>query len=190
MDPTSGAGFRGIPLEPIAARVGTPFLIYDAAEVRERIARLKEAIAGPHLQARYAMKACSAHRVLHEARQAGLWIDAVSGNEVLRARAAGFAAGFSPPEVVLTTDVFRDNALEAVLREPVLPCLGSPRMLDDLSARGFRGPIGLRINPGFGHGHVRACDTGGPSSKHGLWPDEEARVRRSARDRGPQVVFL
>ena len=41
---------------------------------------------------------------------AGLWIDAVSGNEVLRARRAGFATGAEPPVVMLTADVFRDNA--------------------------------------------------------------------------------
>ena len=57
------------------------------------------------------MKANSCWKVLETVRAAGLWIDAVSGNEVLRARRAGFAMGAQPPVVMLTADVFRDNAL-------------------------------------------------------------------------------
>ncbi len=36
--------------------------------------------------------------------------------------------------------------------------------------------VWLRINPGFGHGHSRKTNTGGPSSKHGIWHEgfEEA----------------
>ena len=34
-----------------------------------------------NVQPRYAMKACSATRVLREMREHGVWIDAVSGNE-------------------------------------------------------------------------------------------------------------
>ena len=67
--------------------------------------------AGDALQARYAMKANSCWKVLEAVRAAGLWIDAVSGNEVLRARRAGFAMGAQPPVVMLTADVLRDNAL-------------------------------------------------------------------------------
>ncbi len=113
------------------------------------------------------MKANSARKVLAEVRAAGLWIDAVSGNEVLRALRAGFPAGNDPPVIMLTSDVFRDNALTTVLEHEVLPNVGSPGMVRELRDAGYRGPIALRVNPGFGHGHVQACDTGGPSSKHG-----------------------
>ena len=180
----------GVPLEAIAARTGTPFYLYRADEVRASLAALREAAMGPGLQVRFALKACSARRVLEEVRDAGLWIDAVSGNEILRARAAGFPGGITPPVVLLSADVFRDNAIEVVLRERVLANLGSPRMVEDLARAGWRGPIGLRLNPGFGHGHVEACDTGGPSSKHGIWPDDEVSVRRAADARGFPIVLL
>ena len=62
------------------------------------------------------MKANSGWKVLETVRAAGLWIDAVSGNEVLRARRAGFPMGAEPPVVMLTVDVLRDNALTTVLR--------------------------------------------------------------------------
>jgi len=177
-------------LARLAAQIGTPFYFYDAAVIADRIARVKEQISAPGLQARYAMKACSAHLVLKAVREAGLWIDAVSGNEVLRAKRAGFAMGAEPPVVLLTADVFRDNALSVVREERVLPNLGSPGQLRELQAAGYRGPIGLRVNPGFGHGHVQECDTGGPSSKHGVWIDDALRVAEEARAAGLPVVLL
>jgi diaminopimelate decarboxylase len=156
-------------LEKLADAVGTPFYLTDAGEVRRRLARLQALTDGPALQARYAMKANSGWKVLETVRNAGLWIDAVSGNEVLRARRAGFPMGAKPPVVMLTVDVLRDNALTTVLEHGVLPNVGSPGMIGELRGSGYRGPIALRVNPGFGHGHVQSCDTGGPSSKHGVW---------------------
>src|SRR6185369_8189164 len=104
------------PLERLADQVGTPFYLYDSAESRRRL---------DALQARYAMKANANWKVLEAVRGAGLWIDAVSGNEVLRARRDGFPMGAKPPAVMLTADVLRDNALTVVLEHGVLPNVGS-----------------------------------------------------------------
>lgn len=177
-------------LERLADQVGTPFYLYDATVLRARLGELQALTAGPALQARYAMKANSAGKVLEMIRAAGLWIDAVSGNEVLRARRAGFAMGATPPVVMLTADVFRDNALTTVLEHNVLPNLGSPGMVNDLRGAGYRGPLAVRLNPGFGHGHVQSCDTGGPSSKHGIWHEALAEVRASAADAKLPIVSL
>ncbi|HSP98753.1 MAG TPA: diaminopimelate decarboxylase [Candidatus Dormibacteraeota bacterium] len=179
-----------VDLEAIARRVGTPFYLYDAATLHRRIADVQAIAPGDGIHARYAMKACSLRRVLEVMRDAGVWIDAVSGNEVLRALAAGFPAGPRPPVVLLTADVFRDNALTVVLEHGVLPNIGSPAMLDALQRAGYRGPIGVRVNPGFGHGHVQATDTGGPSSKHGIWADDLHAVRRAAERAGLPIVLL
>src|SRR5882757_7082578 len=178
------------PLEKLANQVGTPFYFTDAGELRRRLARLAALTDGPALQARYAMKANSSWKVLETVRAAGLWIDAVSGNEVLRARRAGFPMGAKPPVVMLTVDVLRDNALTTVLEHGVLPNVGSPGMIDELRGSGYRGGIAFRVNPGFGHGHVQSCDTGGPSSKHGLWMDDLTRVRALAADAKLPIVAL
>src|SRR5262249_37601886 len=83
-DRTMPAAFLdAVDLEAVAARVGTPFYLYDAATLRQRIADVKAIADGDGIQARYAMKACSLRRVLEVMRDAGVWIDAVSGNEVL-----------------------------------------------------------------------------------------------------------
>ena len=180
------------PLARIADQIGTPFFLYDATILRERLGRLSALTegAGLGLQARYAMKANSSWKVLELVREAGFWIDAVSGNEVLRARRAGFAMGSRPPVVLFTADVFRDNALTAILEHGITPNLGSPGMIDDLRGAGYRGPVAVRVNPGFGHGHVQSCDTGGPSSKHGVWFDELAAVARRAADAKLAIVAL
>jgi diaminopimelate decarboxylase len=160
------------PLEKIAAKVGTPFYLYDAELLRASLDRLVGLRTRPEIVLRYAMKANSARKVLTMVRAAGMWIDAVSGNEVLRAMAAGFPGGMDPPRILLTSDVYRDNALDVILQHNVMPNIGSPGQIAQLNARGYTGPIALRINPGFGHGHVQACDTGGPSSKHGVWHED------------------
>jgi len=99
------------PLNRLADEVGTPFYLYDGAELGRRLADLTALTEGDALQARFAMKANSSAKVLGRVRGAGLWIDAVSGNEVLRARRAGFAMGAQPPVVMLTADVLRDITL-------------------------------------------------------------------------------
>jgi diaminopimelate decarboxylase len=177
-------------LERITDQVGTPFFLYDAEILRDRIRRILELTAGEGLQARYAMKALSVAPVLQEMKKAGLWIDAVSGNEVLRAKASGYPMGAEPPEVLLTADAFRDNAREVLQAEGVLPNLGSPGQLHELIEGGYRGPAGIRVNPGFGHGHVQSCDTGGPSSKHGVWPDELAGLAHAAEGTEVSLVLL
>ena len=178
------------PLMELAAKVGTPFYLYDGDQLNTRVAALASLTQPRGLQCRFAVKANSAGKVLEVARQHGMWIDAVSGNEILRAKRAGFAMGHEPPVVMYTADVFRDNALDVVTAESILPNVGSPGMIRELVEAGYRGPIALRINPGFGHGHVQACDTGGPSSKHGIWYEDHAVAGAMAKDAGFQVVAL
>src|SRR5437899_5141349 len=175
---------QGTDLHWLAERVGTPCYLYDATMVQARIEAIVALTAAPGLQARYAMKACSAAPVLARMRAHQIWIDAVSGNEALRAQAAGYPLGAAVPEVMLTTDVFRDNALDVVRDYGVLPNIGSPAMVHALAAVGYRGPLGLRLNPGFGHGHVQSCDTGGPSSKNGIWCDDALSVAHEATRHG------
>ncbi len=177
-------------LESLASTAGTPYWIYDASVIRKRIAEIQGITDGPYIQARFAMKACPATKVLREMAEAGIWIDAVSGNEVLRALHAGHPAGMEPPVICFTADVFRDNALEVVLQHNILPNIGSPGMIRELAAAGYRGKISLRVNPGFGHGHVNSCDTGGPSSKHGIWHADVAAAGAAAQAAGMTVVML
>ncbi len=177
-------------LEKLAGQIGTPFWTIDATQLRQRIEEILR-ICGPgRIQPRFAMKSLSNTIVLREMLAAGVWIDAVSGNEALRAHRAGFPGGHFPPTILLTADVFRDNALSVAQDLDLLVNLGSPGMIRQLANSGFRGPVALRLNPGFGHGHVNACDTGGPSSKHGIWWTDAARAAEEARKAGLRIVMI
>src|SRR5207244_13236948 len=88
------------------------------------------------------------------------------------------------------TVLFRYNALVCVSDNEVLPNICTPHMLDQLVAACYRGPLVIRLNPGFGHGHVQSCDTGGPSSKHGIWFDEALTVAHAATHHGMTVTLL
>ncbi|MBI4569129.1 MAG: hypothetical protein HY719_12105, partial [Planctomycetes bacterium] len=132
-------------LVSLAAQVGTPFYLWSATTLRARFDLVATLVAAPGLSARYAMKACSTKRVLDEVRARGFWIDAVSGNEVLRAMRAGFPGGSAPPVVMLSADVFRDNALAVIRETGVLPNIGSPGQIDELAAAGLRGDIAMRL---------------------------------------------
>lgn len=177
-------------LNRLASQLGTPFWILDAAELRRRVADVRKLTATEGVQARYAMKANPSRRILQEMLSQDLWIDAVSANECLRARQAGYPAGNKPPKILYTADVFRDGWKDVVLKENLLPNLGSPGMIADLKDAGYHGPIALRVNVGFGHGHVNTCDTGGPSSKHGIWWEDLAEVKALADRAGLPIVML
>ena len=177
-------------IRKIANQVGTPFWFYDGRIIRQRIADVKFLSSAPGVQARFAMKSCPVTRVLQEMAEADVWIDAVSGNEALRALRAGHRAGNNPPVVCFTADVFRDNALEVVLQNRLLPNIGSPGMIQNLSEAGYSGPVSIRVNPGFGHGHVNTCDTGGPSSKHGIWHSQLMEVATAAEAAGLTITML
>lgn len=177
-------------LESIASQVGTPFWTVDAGRLRQRIREILDICKSGRVQPRFAMKALSNTRVLREMLNHGIWIDAVSGNEALRAQRAGYATGHQPPYILLTADVFRDNALKCAMDLDLLVNVGSPGMIRQLAQAGFRGPVALRLNPGFGHGHVNACDTGGPSSKHGIWWTDGAQAAEEARRVGLRVVMI
>lgn len=173
----------------LAQKVGTPFWLYSAQTLRQRISEVKH-VTSEGIQARFAMKSCPATKVLQEMQKADIWIDAVSGNEMLRAQHAGHSGGQTPPVILYTSDVFRDNALEVVLRENVLPNIGSPGMIQELASAGYKGAVSIRVNPGFGHGHVNSCDTGGPSSKHGVWFQDLASTSKQVQEAGMRVVML
>lgn len=177
-------------LETLAQKIGTPFWVYDAGALRARIRNVLAVCEAGDVQPRYAMKANSATVVLQEMRKHGIWIDAVSGNECLRALHAGYQPGANPPEIMLTADVFRDNALDVVREHGFQINIGSPGMIRQLAEIGYSSGVTVRLNPGFGHGHVNSCDTGGPSSKHGIWWSHVGQTVEMARKHGIRINVL
>jgi diaminopimelate decarboxylase len=113
-------------------------------------------------------------------RREGAFVDCVSVGELERALLAGFSAHPERHEIVFTADILTEAALDRVVETGVPVNAGSADMLTQLGQRRRRHPVWLRINPGFGHGHSKKTNTGGESSKHGIWhetvPDALARI--------------
>ncbi|KPC53824.1 diaminopimelate decarboxylase [Amantichitinum ursilacus] len=151
-------------LARIAAQVGTPCYVYDAAVIRARIAELKQFDV-----IRFAQKANSNTHLLRLLKAEGVMVDSVSLGELERALAAGYNVGGEPSPVVFTADILDRATLARVVELKVPVNAGSPDMLKQLGEVSPGHRVWLRINPGFGHGHSRKTNTGGEFSKHGIW---------------------
>jgi diaminopimelate decarboxylase len=131
-------------------------------------------------------------------RRHGVVVDAVSAGEIHRAIKAGYATTHSQsaisnqqsaiPAIVYTADVFDRDALEMVLKHKLHVNVGSADMIDQLGAVSPGHSITLRINPGFGHGHSQKTNTGGESSKHGIWHEQVADCLLRADRHGIMVT--
>jgi diaminopimelate decarboxylase len=131
----------------LAEEYGTPYYLYDAGVIRERLASLRAFDV-----VRYAQKACSNVHILRLLRDAGACVDAVSPGELERAVRAGFSGGGEPAGVVYTADIIDDAALDRVLELDVPVNAGSTDMLEQLGRRRAGHRVWIRVNPGFGHG--------------------------------------
>ena len=135
-------------LERIAAAVGTPVYVYDAAAVRARYEELSAALSGfPH-KVLYSVKANSNLSILRLMRELGAGADIVSGGELARVLRAGFQAG----HVVFSGVGKTREELEAALRSRIglvnVESSDELRLLNDVTAE-LRTParIGFRVNP-------------------------------------------
>lgn len=167
----------------LAAKVGTPFWLYDAARMERQIDRLRgfDTI-------RYAQKANSNLDLLRIMRRNGVKIDSVSNGEIDRALAAGYKAGGD--EIVFTADIFDRPTLKRVADLGIPVNCGSPDMIDQIAAASPGHRIWLRINPGFGHGHSNKTNTGGPFSKHGIWHEQLPELAPRIKAAGLELVGL
>jgi len=169
----------------LAETFGTPCYVYFADVIRERIRSLAAFDV-----VRYAQKACSNMHVLRLVREQGARVDAVSLGEIERALRAGFRPGGEPAELVYTSDVIDAATLERVVTLGIPVNAGSEDMLDQVGRRHRGHPVWLRVNPGFGHGHSRKTNTGGESSKHGIWHENLNGAIKKVDEHGLDLVGL
>jgi diaminopimelate decarboxylase len=174
---TTRTDIGGLSIPELVARFGTPCYVYDRSIIDQRVAEL----ASFDL-IRYAQKACSNIAILDRLRRLGVMVDAVSVGELRRAMAAGYPLHGNPHPIVYTADIFDTESLELIAASGIHCNCGSPDMIDQLGRRSPGSSITLRVNPGFGHGHSRKTNTGGPQSKHGVWFEQiDDCLRRADR---------
>lgn len=168
-----------------ARALGTPLWLYEAEPIRQRARQLAAFDC-----VRYAQKANSNIHVLRLLRGMGVMVDAVSLGEIERALRAGYVPGTEAHEIVFTADIIDAATLARVVELGIPVNCGSPDMLRQVGLARPGHPVWLRINPGFGHGHNRKTNTGGPSSKHGIWHEEFEDSLRLVDEYGLRLVGL
>lgn len=140
--------FGGVSLATIAESVGTPTYVYNAGAIRRQFHRLDAAFAAVPHEICFAVKANSNLAVLRVVRDAGAGADIVSGGEMQRALAAGFA-----PARIVFSGVGKSAAeLEAAVLAGVghihLESADELHALAAIAERlGRDVPIGIRVNP-------------------------------------------
>jgi diaminopimelate decarboxylase len=138
----------GVRLSAIADQVGTPTYVYNADAIRRQFRRLDDALAPVAHRVCFAVKANSNLAVLRVLRDLGAGADIVSGGEMRRVLAAGFA----PSRIVFSGVGKSEAELEAAITTGVghihlesadeLARLGA--IVDRL---GGSIAVGIRVNP-------------------------------------------
>jgi diaminopimelate decarboxylase len=184
--PSRMSAARQALVRSVALETGTPVFIYDAQVVRQQFALLRA-----HFPlVRFAQKACPNTHILALLRAQGALVDCVSDGELERALAAGFRGGTAPAEIVYTADILTEAVIDRLIAQRVPLNAGSEDMLTQLGRRQRGHPVWLRINPGFGHGHSKKVNTGGESSKHGIWHGNVKAALARVEEYGLDLVGL
>jgi diaminopimelate decarboxylase len=176
----------------IAAEVGTPVYVYDAARIRAAYRAFDEALAGHPHAIHYALKANSTLAIVRLLRGLGAQADANSGGEI----EVALRAGFIPDQIVFTGVGKTGEELDRAVGLGVKAINAeSPGELDRIAARavalGTTARVALRVNPDIdakSHPHI---STGLRTNKFGM-PIAEVRAlyRDHARQPGLEPVGL
>jgi len=173
-------------LVKLAADYHTPLYIFDEKTIRRRCDDLMKAITYKNHHIRYACKALTLQAVLKIVRDEGLWIDASSINEVDRA----LLAGFKPSEIFYTGEGATQSVYKYLVELGVLincTSIDQIRLLGSVKKNHY---CSIRVNPGEGHGETNKTNTGGPSSKHGIYYDQIDAAKSVAHALGIKIVGL
>jgi diaminopimelate decarboxylase len=172
----------GVPLDTLAAAVGTPAFVYDAGTVTARYRELSAALAGVPHRIHYACKANGTLGLLTHLRGLGARIDVVSGGELFRAQRAGFA----PEDIIFggvgKSRVELQEAIEARVHLVSVESEAELALINELAgASGAVVRVGVRVNPEVAvesvHDYIK---TGQKGDKFGVPWDEAERVARLA----------
>jgi diaminopimelate decarboxylase len=137
-----------VPLSEVAEGAGTPTYVYHADVIRRQFRALDEVLAPVPHRIAYAVKANANLAVLRILRDLGAGADIVSGGELARALAAGFA----PEQIVFSgvgkTDEELTAAVQAGIGHVHLESTAELASLGRIVARLKRPTrVGIRVNP-------------------------------------------
>jgi diaminopimelate decarboxylase len=163
----------GVSLVQIAEEVGTPAFVYNAEAIRARYRALDSALAALPHRICFALKANSNLGVLRILRDVGAGVDIVSGGELARALAAGFA----PDKVVFSgvgkTSAELEQAVKARIGHLNVESREELEVLGTIAAAlKIRVQVGIRVNPDVTTDTHPYISTGKSGIKFGVATDQ------------------
>jgi diaminopimelate decarboxylase len=158
-----------VPVEKIAAEVGTPFYCYSTATFERHFRVFSEAFAGIPTLVCYAMKANSNQAILTTLARLGAGMDVVSEGELRRARAAGV-----PGDRIMFSGVGKTEAEQAYALDQDILCFNvesEPELVQlsrIASEKGRTARVSIRINPDVDARTHAKIATGKAENKFGI----------------------
>ena len=158
-----------VPIEQIAAAVGTPFYLYSAAGLASLYHRFADAFAPARPLVCYAVKANSNLAVLRLFAGLGAGADVVSEGELRRALAAGI-----PPQRIIFSGIGKtrdelEAALAAGIHQVNVESIPELRRLSEVAvARRQTARVALRVNPDIDALTHAKIATGKKENKFGI----------------------
>jgi len=137
-----------VPVQEIAAQIGTPFYLYSHATLKRHFQAFNEAFEGVSKLICYSAKANTNLAVLKLFADLGCGLDIVSGGELYR----GLKAGFSPDRIVYsgvgkTVDEI-DYALDTGILMFNVESLAELKQINRRAGKlKKRAPVSIRVNP-------------------------------------------
>ncbi len=160
---------EGVPLETIAAEVGTPFYCYSTAQLQKNYREFEGAFGGRKIGVHYAIKANPNRAVIRTLADCGAGADVTSAGELERALDAGVA----PDKIVFSGVGKRRDEIEAALLAGIhqinvesIPELQA--ISAGASALGRTAPIALRVNPDVSARTYQKTSTAELGTKFGI----------------------
>jgi len=172
-----------VPIERIAAVVGTPFYLYSAAGLAALYHRFAEAFAPAKPLVCYAVKANSNLAVLRLFARLGAGADVVSEGELRRALAAGI-----PPRHIIFSGVGKtreelEAALAAGIHQINVESVPELRRLSEVAvARRQTARVALRVNPDIDALTHAKIATGKKENKFGIDIEDAGEAYRLAAE--------
>jgi diaminopimelate decarboxylase len=174
---------ESIPVEEIAAAVGTPFYLYSTATLRRHFQTFDQAFSDiPHLTC-FAAKACSNIAILRLFGSLGGGVDIVSGGELFRA----LRAGIDPRRIVYsgvgkTAEEMRFGLTSSILMFNVESTEELHKLRQVAGAMKTRAPVSLRVNPDVDPRTHAYISTGLAKNKFGIPIGQAEEVYHAARE--------
>jgi diaminopimelate decarboxylase len=160
---------EGVPLDRLAASVGTPFYCYSSAVLTERYQAFADAFDGRRANICYSLKANSNQAVIATFARLGAGADVVSEGELRRALAAGIPAERIVFAGVGKTEAEMAAGLDAGIWQFNVESLPELETLDRVAqSKGRRARVALRVNPDVDARTHKKIATGKAENKFGI----------------------